>query len=240
MLDVDITPLRIAEVTLPDFHPEAPGSCAVFVFLVRDGDFHVLVDTGVGEGSGLIDHLYEPRRTDLVSALSSANVSPAEIGALVNSHLHFDHCGNNRLFPGVPTFVQEDEMEAARQSGYTVAEWVEFEGAHYELVRGRRSISTHLELVPTPGHTPGHQSVLVRSGSGTDLIVAQAAYTAKEFESSRSRDTGIPEGTWSRGSYRESLSALHRLGIRRAFFSHDSTVWLGAGYRAANRPPPRQ
>ena len=122
MPDVEVTPLKLATLELPDFHPEAPGLDTIYGFLVRDADECILVDTGVGAGSDLIDRLYKPDRVDLEVALEGVGVSLDQVTAIVNSHLHFDHCGNNSLFPDVPIFVQQQELEAAQDPHYTVAE----------------------------------------------------------------------------------------------------------------------
>jgi glyoxylase-like metal-dependent hydrolase (beta-lactamase superfamily II) len=231
--DIDVRPVRLAQVELPDFHPEAPGFDTIYGFVVREGANCLLVDTGVGTGNTLIERLYKPHRMEISVALAEAGVSPGQITAIVNSHLHFDHCGNNRLFPAVPIFVQKPELDAARRPHYTVAEWVEFPGANYVPVQGRHPISAHLELFPTPGHTPGHQSLLVRWGSHLEIIVAQAAYTAAEFESFRDLEPSDPtlqayiqsNATWSSESYADSIAALWRLEPQRAFFSHDPVIW---------------
>jgi N-acyl homoserine lactone hydrolase len=232
---VGLQQIRLAEFELPDFHPEAPGTDTVSGFLVRDGNACILVDTGLGTGSTLIDRLYKPRRIELADALAEVDVSVRQITAIVNTHLHFDHCGNNRLFPGVPIFVQAAELEAARQPRYTVSEWVDFPGAHYVPVRGAYSLSENLELLATPGHTPGHQSMLIRLQGRTDIIVGQAAYTAAEFELFRQRrnealgpalDRCIESNaTWSAEAYVASLAALERVPPDRAFFSHDQVAW---------------
>jgi len=239
--DVEVTPLKLATVELPDFHPEAPGLDTVYGFLVRDEDALVLVDTGIGIGSELIDRLYKPDRVELQAALAGAGVTPGDVTAVVNSHLHFDHCGNNSAFPGVPIYVQLAELEAAKQAHYTVSEWVWFPEARYVPVDGSHLISSRLELHPTPGHTPGHQSLIVRSGEHVELIVAQAAYTAREFsafehtgqsqldEADSALETYLDSNaTWSRSAYLSSLASLHRVQPRRAFFSHDSAVWTRA------------
>lgn len=223
--NLEPTPLHLARVELPGFHPEAPGSCDVFAFVVRDDAEVVLVDTGVGSGNDLIDRLYRPRRTDLATALLGAGTSIDDVTAVVNSHLHFDHCGNNRLFADVPIFVQEAEWGAARGTGYTVAEWVVFPGARYEPVRGRHRITPHLELIPTPGHTPGHQSLLVHTDDGLEIVVAQAAYTAAEFEAFRVGTAAVPDGTDLPDAHVASLVTLLGMEPRRARFSHDPRVW---------------
>ncbi len=221
---IEVITLKVAEVVLPDSHPEGPGTCKVFAFLVCDGEAYILVDTGVGHGSIVIEELYKPRRADLASKLDRLGVPPHRITAVVNSHLHFDHCGNNRLFANIPIFVQRDEYEAARENRYTVRDWVDFPGANYVLLDGSRYVSEHVEVVPTPGHTPGHQSVVVHSKNATDLIVAQAAYTMSEFESLGTAAGVVPEGTWSPEAYAASLASLHRLNSKRVFFSHDDAI----------------
>jgi N-acyl homoserine lactone hydrolase len=66
---------------------------------------------------------------------------------VINTHLHFDHCGGNRLFPGVPIYVQRSEREAARRPDYTIPEWVEFEGATYEELDGPAEIESERRLL---------------------------------------------------------------------------------------------
>ncbi len=240
---IEVRTLRLAQLELPQFHPEAPGSDTIYGFVVRDGADCILVDTGVGAGSPLIDRLYKPDRVDLLAALAGVDVSRDQVTAVVNSHLHFDHCGNNSLFPGVPIFVQQDELEASREPHYTVSEWVDFPGASYVPIQGRRSISDHLELIPTPGHSAGHQSLLVHSESGVEIIVAQAAYSAAEFQLFQTGHFETPDApdyeiaqkylqsnaVWSAERYVGSLAAIGRLSPRRAFFSHDPTGWERAG-----------
>ena len=236
--DVRITPLRLARMTLPDFHPAAPGFDTVYGFVVRDGAHCVLVDTGVGADSALIDQLYAPEPRDLDDALAEAGTSAREITAVVNSHLHFDHCGNNARFAGVPIFVQRAELEAARARGYTVPGWVEFPGARYEPVDGRHRLSPALELVPTPGHTPGHQSLVACTADGIEIVVAQATCTAAELaDFARSVDAPAREreavrephlslnATWSRDAYAASVERLLGERPQRAYFSHDPVVW---------------
>lgn len=235
MPSVALQQIRLAELELPDFHPKAPGTDSVYGFLVRERNACILVDTGVGTGSALIDRLYRPRRIELADALAEAGASLREITAIVNTHLHFDHCGNNRLFRGIPIFVQAAELEAARQPRYTVPEWVNFSGANYVPVHGSCWLSQNVELLATPGHTPGHQSMLVRSQGGTEIIVGQAAYTAAEFQlfsQRRSEEFASAlnrcieaNASWSAEAYVASLAALEQLRPEKAFFSHDHTAW---------------
>jgi glyoxylase-like metal-dependent hydrolase (beta-lactamase superfamily II) len=234
--EVEVRSLRLAQVELPEFHPEAPGTDTVYGFLVRDGAECILVDTGIGTGNALIDRLYKPDRVDLGQALEAVGASIGEISAVVNSHLHFDHCGNNPQFSGVPIYVQQAELDAAQTQHYTVPEWVDFPGANYVALEGDHKLSARLELRATPGHSPGHQSLLVHARNGVDLIAAQAAYTAAEFEffndrTGRGAEPGRLEAciesnaVWSPAAYVDSVESLHRDRPLRVYFSHDPTVW---------------
>ena len=97
---------------------------------------------------------------------------------VVNSHLHFDHCGNNELFPHAEIFVQERELVVARTTVHTVRKWFDYEGARIIPVSGDMEICPGIKLLSSPGHTPGHQSVLIETTNGRVLVAAQAAYTS--------------------------------------------------------------
>src|SRR3954469_8563478 len=177
----DVVPIHLADVTYPPEHPLAGETGPVLVFAIRHPEGLILVDTGVGEGNGWIDENYRPRSRDIREALTAASLDPANVRAIVNTHLHFDHCGQNRAFPGIPTHVQQTELDLALREGHTIVEWVDFPEAHYEPVEGDREIVEGVSVLATPGHTPGHQSVTVRAGDGLVLIVGQAAQDARSF-----------------------------------------------------------
>src|SRR5438105_14252069 len=75
--------------------------------------------------------------------LSEQAFDLAGVDVVVNTHLHFDHCGGNHLFAGRPIYVQRQELEDARtEDDYTIREWVDAPGVRYEPVDGE------LELLP--------------------------------------------------------------------------------------------
>jgi glyoxylase-like metal-dependent hydrolase (beta-lactamase superfamily II) len=219
---ITVEPLRLADVTLPDFHPLAGQSCVVFAFLIRHPDGVVLVDTGVGAGHEGIDKLYRPVRMPLAGALAPAGVRPSDISAVINTHLHFDHCGANALFPGTPVYVQRAEYAAAQDALHTIREWVDFPGAAYALLDGEAQVLPGVSALPTPGHTPGHQSVLVEADGGRILIAGQAAYSAEEFARGEPDESNA---SWDAARYAESLTRLRDIAPVRAYFSHDATIW---------------
>src|SRR5256885_7369369 len=94
------------------------------------------------------------------------DLSPADVKMFINSHLHFDHCGQNAVFQHAPFYVQRSELVRARRDGFT-AEWFDFAGARFELVDGDAEIAEGVRVVATPGHTIGHQSVVVETGDGS-------------------------------------------------------------------------
>ena len=208
MTPSDVIPLHLADVTYPASHPLAGKDGPVLAFAIRHPNGIVLVDTGIGEGNAWVDENYRPRVRDVREALSGAKLDADAVRAIVNSHLHFDHCGQNRAFAGVPIYVQRTERDLALE-GYTVVEWVDFPGARYDAVNGDREIVAGVSVLATPGHTPGHQSVTVRTGDGLVLIVGQAAQDARAFA------TGPADRT---------IQRLRELNADRIHFSHDRAV----------------
>ena len=81
---------------------------------------------------------------------------------MINTHLHFDHCGGNRRFAGTPTYVQRAELEAAVEPDY-LEEWVRFPGESYVELDGDAELFDGVSVLFTPGHSPGHQSVVVET-----------------------------------------------------------------------------
>lgn len=133
--------------------------------LVESQDLRILVDTGMGELPARVAKYYKTdRRMTLEKSLRKVGLHPEDITTVVNTHLHLDHCGNNKLFKGARFIVQEMELAYAKnphrfQKSAYVKE--SFNGPRYRTVSGEHEITEDVRIVPTPGHTPGHQSVAV-------------------------------------------------------------------------------
>jgi N-acyl homoserine lactone hydrolase len=136
----------------------------------------VLVDTGMIDSTPELDEYWHPTPHPLPAELVS------RVAVVVNTHLHFDHCGGNRLFPGLPIHVQARELADARtQEHYTIREWVDFPGAVYAEHDGEVEILPGVRLVPAPGHSEGHQIVVVETDEGTVVLGGDVGHTFREI-----------------------------------------------------------
>jgi N-acyl homoserine lactone hydrolase len=159
----------------------------------------VLVDTGLIDSTPELDEEFSPR--------FDPDKIPRDVMCVVNTHLHFDHYGGNRRFPGKPLYVQRVERTAARADGYTIRDWVEFAGARYVELEGEAELLPGIRVVPTPGHTPGHQSVLVETDDGLVVVAGDVAYTWSQFDDPAN----------------EAAAMLARLRPRRIWLAHKSS-----------------
>ena len=107
----------------------------------------------------------------------------SRVAVVVSTHLHFEHCGGNRLFPGLPIHVQRRELADARtEDDYTVREWVDFRGATYVEHDGEAEILPGVRLLPAPGHTTGHQIVVVETDEGPVVLGGDVGHWFEELE----------------------------------------------------------
>jgi N-acyl homoserine lactone hydrolase len=145
---------------------------------IEHPDGLVLVDTGMIDTTPAIEDDGEewhpnPLPDELVS----------RVAVVVNTHLHFDHCGGNRLFPGIPIHVQRRELADARtKHDYTVREWVDFPDATYVEHDGEAEILPGVKLLPAPGHTAGHQVVVVETDEGPVVLGGDVGDSFEELE----------------------------------------------------------
>ena len=139
--------------------------------------------------------------TRLEDALAEAGFAPEDVAWVVNTHLHFDHAGGNthvvrdggtrevgrairRSFPNAQYVVQRGELEFAMQpnertaASYLSPNFAPLAGdGSWHLVDGEAELLPGIRLVPTPGHVPYHQSVIVESGGETACYLADLVPT---------------------------------------------------------------
>ena len=154
----------------------------VYVHVIDHPDGRVLVDTGLTELHPAVADM-DPR---LIPLSTHADVDLARIDVVVNTHLHFDHCGGNHLFAGRPTYVQRRELDDARsKDDYTIRDWVDAPGVQYVPVDGELEVLPGVRLVPAPGHTPGSQVVVVETGGRPVVIAGDTAVFFSELDDPR-------------------------------------------------------
>ena len=171
----------IPDLPLVAYLPDAPAgeliSPPCFCYLATDGTKVVLVDSGP-------DHVRSAEaglRIDgdspalLTAGLRAAGLTAADVDLIVHTHLHYDHMQNDLLFPNAPVVVQRTELEWATSADsgpfyVDVAGLASALGERLRLLDGETEILPGLTGLPNGGHTPGHQSVLVRTGSGDTCV----------------------------------------------------------------------
>ncbi|OIJ63853.1 N-acyl homoserine lactonase family protein [Streptomyces mangrovisoli] len=201
----------------------------VLAYLVRHEQGLILFDTGIGAADPETEAHYRPRRRALRQALSAAGVTLADISLVVNCHLHFDHCGGNPLLAGRPILVQKAELAAARRGNHTIDELVDFPGAAYEELVGEAEIRPDVWIIPTPGHTAGHQSLALRQDDGTVILAGQAHDFASQFASAQlARQAALDGVEQPLPAYEPWLERLAEFDPRRVLFAHDCSVWQPA------------
>jgi N-acyl homoserine lactone hydrolase len=219
--DIEIEAFHLADFTYPAESDLAGRPGLVMGYAVRHPDGVLLFDTGIGLGNAEITDWLHARIKRLPAMLQDRGIHPDDVLAIANCHLHFDHCGQNLAFPDRPIYAQADEYEATRAEDYTIPAWVDFPGVRYELIHGERELLPGVRLVPTPGHTPGHQSMLIDAAGARIALVGQAVYTRAEWDGSDSPDvSGLPTA-WNQEHYRRSRELLRAFEPDDVRFGHD-------------------
>jgi N-acyl homoserine lactone hydrolase len=176
-----VASLEIKRLHLASLQGIDGGQWPVHGFVVTHPGGAVLVDTGVGGPPHVLDDWRVVNRS-VADALADLDMSPADIGLVINTHLHFDHCGQNAVFKHAPAYVQRTELLRAQREQPELCDWFGFMNARFELLDGDAEVLPGLEVIATPGHTEGHQCVVVRGGDGEfDLLIGDAAYTPRQY-----------------------------------------------------------
>jgi glyoxylase-like metal-dependent hydrolase (beta-lactamase superfamily II) len=171
---------------------------ALRCLLIEHDDGLVLIDTGIGNKEDAkfrdiygVDNAGRDSRTKLEDALGEVGHGPGDVRWVINTHLHFDHAGGDTwldpggtvglAFPKARYVVQKGELEFARHTNErTAGSYLahNFEGVPFQLLEGETEILPGIRGIPTPGHVPYHQSVLIDSGGERACFLADLVPTS--------------------------------------------------------------
>jgi N-acyl homoserine lactone hydrolase len=221
----DIRRVLLGHFTMPADSSLPGQSIVICAYLIRHPDGPILFDTGLGPHPEAA-RVYRPVARDVRAELARAGTPAEDVRAVVNCHLHVDHAGGNPNFPGRPIFAQHAEVDAANDWEYTNPNVVDFDGVRLELHEGEADVAPGLRIIATPGHTRGHQSLVVETHQGTILLAGQAfsgasdygraAFAAHLAGRGEPTDTEVP--VWVR-TVQEDVDPV------RILFAHDLAVW---------------
>lgn len=169
----------------------------------------ILVDTGPCDEEWAKKYhmpIKIPEGMDIITVLEKMGIKPDDIDYIINTHLHWDHCFNNHLFPNKKIYVQEKELHYAinpleiHRNTYEspqiglIANWLKTAN-QFEIVDGDIEIDDGIELVLLPGHSDGLQGVLVNTTDGKYLLANDCINIYESWE--------------GKGKLRHILGGLH-------------------------------
>lgn len=190
-MSITVTPVLVADLGVEG------ERMPVVAHVIDHPDARVLVDTGIRE--------LHPLTVDLDPRLRPPDewgIDLTSIDIVVNTHLHFDHCGNNHLFAGTPIHVQRRELDdALTLDDYTIRDWVQASGVQYVPVDGELELLPGMRLVPAPGHTRGSQIIVLDAGDRPTVLAGDTAVWFGELDEPRTEGQRLvvamaPELVW--------------------------------------------
>jgi N-acyl homoserine lactone hydrolase len=212
----------------------------VYSVLLMHEEGPILIDTGLHPGAltdpegvwGPRARLIRPEMTEedvVASRLRALGIEPGAVRMVILTHMHWDHTGGLTCFSHCPVVVQKAEHRFAFAPDSFVAG--QYMRNHfdlplpYEQIEGDRMLLPGVSVVKTAGHSPGHQSVLVRLKSGATCIITGDAVST--LDNVRLKIPG--SNVWSSQLAAESISRLEHLAEllgARLFPSHDHSTWM--------------
>jgi len=199
-----------------------PGGLSSTCYLIKHAQGWLLWDTGLGdavaamrEGQKSNASVWHVKKT-LASQLAEIGVKPADIRYLALSHSHGDHVGNVNLFPQSTLLVQRAEYDWPDPLGVPRfkpdMKVIKAEGDHD--VFGDGSVM----LISTPGHSPGHQCLLVRlPGAGALLLSGDAVHTKANWDNKRAPVQNF--------NHAQSIATLDHMAA--VLKQHNAQLWIG-------------
>jgi len=211
----------------------------VYSILLLHSEGPILIDTGLNP-DGLTDperawgpraKLIQPELTkadDIRERLKELNLNISDIKTVILTHLHWDHTGGLRFFTHCPVIIQKTEYRFAfNPDSFVSSQYMQNHipfSLDYHILEGDQIIVPGISVIRTPGHTPGHQSILVRLASGASYILSGDAISVEENLTLK-----IPSSnSWNAQQAMESIYRLEHLSYlleAKIIHSHDLVSW---------------
>jgi len=167
-----------------------------YMWYIEGANQTIIVDGG-SDAKLRADFRGSTRGVDIMSfedALKKVGLKPENVDMVIQTHLQWDHVGNTQKFHNAKVVVQKDELEFAFSPNPILAPTYAvnlLKGLNYEVVDGYHEIEPGIDLIPSPGHTPGCQSVSVNTEKGRAIIAGFCCVNAN-FEPPEDMKTFIP------------------------------------------------
>lgn len=221
--------MQLSTSTIPT--PGGPLVLSMGCYLVQTSDGrNILIDSGLPA-----DYAPPPGtspaegKTNVIEQLAGIGLHPDDIAILICTHFDVDHAGYHDAFPRAEFIVQRSQYELARSGDVrfaaTRAHW-DHPALRYRLIEGDTEIVPGLTLIETSGHTPGHQSVLVRlPWTGAVLLAIDAVALQRLFTPDRRAWQMDDNEEQLRASTRKLLDLVAREQVALVIFGHDGEQW---------------
>ena len=164
---------------------------------------------------------------EISARLESVDIAADAVDLIVNSHLHYDHAGGNALLPNADILVQEPEWDHAcgRPDDDVAYRKIDFDtGQKVRLIRGEHDLfgDGSVVAIPTYGHTPGHQSLRVRTGQGEFVLCGDACYLRHALD-----EDHLPGIIHDREAALRAFALFRKMEAAgaRILFGHDPDFW---------------
>lgn len=206
-------------------------------WLIEGGEKLILVDTGMAATKMADWHhkgSYQDEGMDICSQLQKIGVNPKDIDIVIFTHLHWDHCYNMKEFVNAEYIVHKKELDFAKdpippyyRSYESPVLGLEppFADVSFTVVEGEEQIIPGVTVFPTPGHSPGHQSVEVMTDGGNYIIAGDAVFTEENLKGALDEKLPfLPIGRFT--SYLEMWDSLVKIAKRSSLIlpGHDLKV----------------
>lgn len=201
----------------------------VWVAAIEGNGIKALVDTGIRDHDKWDRELgpcWREEDESIENALAEMGWKLGDIDLVINSHLHYDHAENNTLFKNARFVVSRVEWEYAKNPIPSQVKLYDFEWTdesinhmNYQLISvDDFDLLPGIRLIQTPGHSKGHQSVLINTDEGLLCVAGDAACLPESFArpTPPGGATSIEEGFASLERIRESANLV--------FMNHDPNL----------------